>query len=211
MKIDHVGVAVRSLDEAVAFYRTHLALVETHREEVPGQKVRVAFLSDPADPEGTAVELLEPTSPDGAVAKFIAARGLGMHHLAFDAGHGAGRSPRPWSACMPGRPALENARGRRARPSGLLSIPSIVPESGGAGRRLTPMKIVSDKTAELQRRLRRRGLGGPEKVSAHKKAGSSPPGSSSRSSTRTASRSSTLRHTPQGLWLADKELPPTAS
>ncbi|MBI5597416.1 MAG: methylmalonyl-CoA epimerase [Elusimicrobia bacterium] len=86
MKIDHIGVAVRSLDEAASFYKANLGLAEVHREEVPGQKVRVAFLSDPADPNGTAVELLEPTSPDGAVAKFISARGLGLHHLAFHAG-----------------------------------------------------------------------------------------------------------------------------
>lgn len=110
MKIDHVGVAVRSLDEAAAFYRAHLGLVETHREEVPGQKVRVAFLSDPADPAGTSVELLEPTSPDGAVAKFIAARGLGMHHLAFDAGHGAGAVAAAMERMRAGgAPPLENA------------------------------------------------------------------------------------------------------
>lgn len=110
MKIDHVGVAVRSLDEAAAFYRAHLGLVETHREEVPAQKVKVAFLSDPADPQGTAVELLEPTSPDGAVAKFIAARGLGMHHLAFDAGHGAGAVAAAMERMRAGgAPPLENS------------------------------------------------------------------------------------------------------
>lgn len=110
MRIDHVGVAVRSLDEAVGFYKAHLGLVEVHREDVPGQKVRVAFLADPADPKGTAVELLEPTSPDGAVAKFIAARGLGMHHLAFDAGHGAGAVGKAMEAMRAGGvPPIENA------------------------------------------------------------------------------------------------------
>ena len=83
MKIDHVGVAVRSLDEGARLYKDLLGLVEVHREEVPAQKVRVAFLADPADRAGTTVELLEPTAPEASVAKFISARGTGLHHLAF--------------------------------------------------------------------------------------------------------------------------------
>lgn len=116
MKVDHVGVAVRSIDEAAAFYLAHLGLVEVRREEVPQQKVRVAFLADPADPGGTAVELLEPTSPDGAVAKFIAARGLGMHHLAFDAGAVAGAVAGAMELLrQKGRPAIEAAPRAGAR------------------------------------------------------------------------------------------------
>ena len=77
-KIDHLGVAVASIDEALAVYRA-LGLAETRREEVPGQKVVAAFL-----PVGESrIELLEPTSDDSPVAKFLAKRGGGIHHVCF--------------------------------------------------------------------------------------------------------------------------------
>ena len=77
-KIDHVGVAVPSIDDALAIYGA-LGLAEAKREVVPGQKVTVAFL-----PVGESrVELLEPTSPDSPVAKFLEKRGGGIHHLCF--------------------------------------------------------------------------------------------------------------------------------
>ena len=77
-KIDHLGVAVASIDEALAIYRA-LGLAETRREEVPGQKVVAAFL-----PVGESrIELLEPTSDDSPVAKFLAKRGEGIHHVCF--------------------------------------------------------------------------------------------------------------------------------
>ena len=77
-KIDHIGVAVVSLDDALGIYRA-LGLEEAHREEVPSQKVRTAFL-----PIGESrIELLEPTSEDSPVAKFLAKRGPGVHHVCF--------------------------------------------------------------------------------------------------------------------------------
>ena len=77
-KIDHLGVAVASIDEALAVYRA-LGLAETKREEVPSQKVVAAFL-----PVGESrIELLEPTSEDSPVAKFLAKRGGGVHHICF--------------------------------------------------------------------------------------------------------------------------------
>jgi methylmalonyl-CoA epimerase len=77
-KIDHVGVAVSSIDDALEIYEA-LGLAEAKREVVPGQKVMVAFL-----PVGESrVELLEPTSPDSPVAKFLEKRGGGIHHLCF--------------------------------------------------------------------------------------------------------------------------------
>ena len=77
-KIDHVGVAVPSIDDALEIYAA-LGLAEAKREVVPGQKVTVAFL-----PVGESrVELLEPTSPDSPVAKFLEKRGGGIHHLCF--------------------------------------------------------------------------------------------------------------------------------
>ncbi len=77
-RIDHVGVAVRSIDEALAIYRA-LGLEEVHREEVSTQKVVTAFL-----PVGESrIELLEPTAADSPVGKFLAKRGPGVHHICF--------------------------------------------------------------------------------------------------------------------------------
>ena len=76
--LDHIGIAVVSIDEALPVYRA-LGLRETHREEVPSQKVRTAFL-----PSGEpSIELLEPTSPDSPIAGFLEKRGPGIHHLCF--------------------------------------------------------------------------------------------------------------------------------
>lgn len=79
-KIDHLGIAVRSLDESVAFFERTLGLRCEHREEVPAQKVRTAFFTVGE----SHLELLEPTSPDSPVAKFIEKNGEGIHHVAFD-------------------------------------------------------------------------------------------------------------------------------
>lgn len=79
-RIDHIGVAVASIDDALDVYRAlGLEIAEGHREEVPSQQVRTAFL-----PVGDSrIELLEPTSEDSPVAKFLARRGPGLHHLCF--------------------------------------------------------------------------------------------------------------------------------
>lgn len=77
-KIDHIGVAVASIDDALAIYRA-LGLEEKHREEVPSQKVLTAFL-----PAGESrIELLQPTAEDSPVARFLAKRGQGIHHICF--------------------------------------------------------------------------------------------------------------------------------
>ena len=78
-KIDHIGIAVSNLDEAVKLYKDVLGLELHGTEVVPEQKVRVAFL-----PVGdTEVELLESTSAEGPIAKFIEAKGQGIQHIAF--------------------------------------------------------------------------------------------------------------------------------
>lgn len=78
-KIDHIGIAVRSVDEALQLYRDILGLEVAGCEEVPEQKARVAFL-----PMGDSqIELLESTSADGPLAKFLTSRGEGIHHLAL--------------------------------------------------------------------------------------------------------------------------------
>jgi len=76
--VDHIGIAVVSIEEALPVYRA-LGLREARREEVPSQKVRTAFL-----PAGEpSIELLEPTSPDSPIAGFLEKRGPGIHHLCF--------------------------------------------------------------------------------------------------------------------------------
>jgi len=79
-KVDHIGIAVEGLDEARALWEGKLGLHAKGVEEVPSQKVRVCFL-----PIGdTKLELLEPTSPESAVAKHLAKRGPGLHHVAYE-------------------------------------------------------------------------------------------------------------------------------
>lgn len=78
-KVDHIGIAVNNLDESVKFYQDILGLELHGTEVVEEQKVKVAFL-----PIGdTEVELLESTSPDGPIAKFIEAKGQGIQHIAY--------------------------------------------------------------------------------------------------------------------------------
>ena len=74
----HVGVAVRSLDAALADYRT-LGFEAESIEDVPAQGVRVAFLGTGA----VRIELLESLRPDGVIARFVDRSGEGLHHLAF--------------------------------------------------------------------------------------------------------------------------------
>jgi methylmalonyl-CoA/ethylmalonyl-CoA epimerase len=78
MRIEHIGIATERMDEALAFWRDALGLDVVHTEEVAEQGVRVAML-----PVGEPrVELLEPTHADSPVAKFLAKRGPGVHHIA---------------------------------------------------------------------------------------------------------------------------------
>ena len=79
-QIDHLGLAVRSLDEAVPYYENALGLKCEHREEVMAQKVRTAFFRAGE----THIELLEPTSPESPIAKFLETNPAGgVHHIAF--------------------------------------------------------------------------------------------------------------------------------
>ena len=75
--LDHIGIAVGDLAQALAFYRDALGLEVGPPEEVPSQRVRAHFV-----PVGEAtLELLEPTAPDSPIAKFIEKRGPGVHHV----------------------------------------------------------------------------------------------------------------------------------
>ncbi len=79
-KVNHIAVAVGDLDASLAFWRDTLGLPLHHIEDVPSQKSKVAFI-----PVGdTEVELVFPTTEDSGVAKFVAEKGGGMHHLCFE-------------------------------------------------------------------------------------------------------------------------------
>lgn len=78
-KVDHIGIAVRSLEETLPFYTDVLQLELLGIEEVESQKVRVAFIKAGE----TKLELLEPTSQESAIAKYIEKRGQGIHHVAL--------------------------------------------------------------------------------------------------------------------------------
>ncbi|WP_022851279.1 methylmalonyl-CoA epimerase [Limisalsivibrio acetivorans] len=78
-KIDHIGVAVKSLEESTKFYKM-MGVEPYHFEEVESQKVKVAFIKV----GDTNIELLEPTSDDSPVAKFIEKKGEGIHHICYD-------------------------------------------------------------------------------------------------------------------------------
>lgn len=80
MKINHLGIATKSIEESLKFWEKSLGLENVHTEVVEEQKVRVAML-----PIGESrVELLEPTSEDSPISKFLEKRGGGIHHIAVE-------------------------------------------------------------------------------------------------------------------------------
>jgi methylmalonyl-CoA/ethylmalonyl-CoA epimerase len=79
-KINHIGIAVKSLEETLPFYRDNLGMPFAGIEEVAEQKVRVAMLGIGE----SKIELLEPTSDDSPIAKFLEKNGPGIHHLAYE-------------------------------------------------------------------------------------------------------------------------------
>ena len=80
MKINHLGIATKDIDEALKFWSDALGLENVHTEIVEDQKVRVAML-----PIGESrIELLEPTSEDSPISKFLEKRGPGIHHIAVE-------------------------------------------------------------------------------------------------------------------------------
>lgn len=78
-KVDHIGIAVRSIEDSLPYYTEILGLKLIHIEEVPSEKVRVAFI----DSGNVKLELLQPTEESSAVHSFIEKKGEGIHHVAF--------------------------------------------------------------------------------------------------------------------------------
>ena len=79
-KINHIGIAVQSIDATIPFYRDQLGMELLGCEEVVEQQVKVAMLAIGE----SKIELLEPTSPDSPVAKFLEKSGQGIHHIAYE-------------------------------------------------------------------------------------------------------------------------------
>ncbi|CAN5637875.1 MAG: methylmalonyl-CoA epimerase [Pyrinomonadaceae bacterium] len=80
MKINHLGIAVKDIGEALKFWGDALGLENAHTETVEDQKVRIAML-----PLGESrIELLEPTGEDSPISKFLEKRGGGIHHIAIE-------------------------------------------------------------------------------------------------------------------------------
>jgi len=78
-EVDHLGIAVRSIDEALRFYRDQLGMRVSLRERVEREQVEVAMLSAGA----SRLELLEPAEPHSVVGRFLEKRGPGLHHIAL--------------------------------------------------------------------------------------------------------------------------------
>ena len=78
-KIDHIGIATKKIDDVLPFYANGLGLEIEHRVEVPSQKVMTAFMQVGE----THIELLEATSEDSPIAKFVEKKGTGIHHICY--------------------------------------------------------------------------------------------------------------------------------
>jgi methylmalonyl-CoA/ethylmalonyl-CoA epimerase len=81
VRVDHIAIAVKSVEEALKNYQKILKVDHLEIEEVPSEKVKVAMLML----EDTRIELMEPTAPDSPISKFLQERGEGIHHIAITA------------------------------------------------------------------------------------------------------------------------------
>lgn len=79
-RMDHVGIVVNNIDESLKTYRDQLGFILLERVMIPEQKVEAAFL----DAHNSTIELIAPTDPESGTAKFLAKRGEGTHHIAYE-------------------------------------------------------------------------------------------------------------------------------
>jgi methylmalonyl-CoA epimerase len=82
-RIDHVAIIVRNIEQALVFYRDTLGIFPSEIKEVPTEQVRIAFLPM-GGPGGSEIELIEPTTPDSSLARFLEKRGEGLHHICLE-------------------------------------------------------------------------------------------------------------------------------
>lgn len=83
IEIDHLGIAVTSLDEGLRFYEQLLGMRVTHKERIEIEQVNVAMLPTGTAPDAPRIELLEATDSESTIARFIEKRGPGLHHVAL--------------------------------------------------------------------------------------------------------------------------------
>ena len=82
-RIDHVAIIVHKLEQALTFYRDTLGIQPSEIKEVPTEQVRIAFLPL-GGPGGSEIELIEPTTPDSSLVRFLEKRGEGLHHICLE-------------------------------------------------------------------------------------------------------------------------------
>ena len=82
-RIDHVAIIVRNIEQALVFYRDTLGITPSEIKEVPTEQVRIAFLPM-GGPAGSEIELIEPTSTNSSLSKFLEKRGEGLHHICLE-------------------------------------------------------------------------------------------------------------------------------
>ena len=82
-RIDHVAIIVRNIEQALVFYRDTLGITPSEIREVPTEQVRIAFLPM-GGPGGSEIELIEPTTPDSSLTRFLEKRGEGLHHICLE-------------------------------------------------------------------------------------------------------------------------------
>jgi methylmalonyl-CoA epimerase len=121
--LDHVGIAVRKIAEALPIWERQLGATGSPPEEVPGQQVSVSFLEVGA----THLEFLEPRSDASAIARFLERRGEGLHHLAFEVPNVDSKLAALRAAGVPlvDEVSRIGARGRRigfCRPEGFVGV-----------------------------------------------------------------------------------------
>ncbi len=82
-RIDHIAIIVRNIEQALVFYRDILGIMPGEIKEVPTEQVRIAFLPM-GGPDGSEIELIEPTSTDSSLTKFLEKRGEGLQHICLE-------------------------------------------------------------------------------------------------------------------------------
>ena len=82
-RVDHIAIIVRNIEQALVFYRDTLGIIPGEIKEVPTEQVRIAFLPM-GGPGGSEIELIEPTSTDSSLSKFLEKRGEGLHHICLE-------------------------------------------------------------------------------------------------------------------------------
>ena len=82
-RIDHVAIIVRSIEQALTFYRDTLGIAPSEIKEVPSEQVRIAFLPM-GGPGGSEIELIEPLTSDSSLSRFLEKRGEGLHHICLE-------------------------------------------------------------------------------------------------------------------------------